>query len=68
MTSELNSPSCANRAFQLLLVDDNCLIHQALKLCLPKEWNVYGVQDPNYTPHDRFFHAAFCRHASLMEI
>jgi CheY-like chemotaxis protein len=35
------------------------LIHQALKLCLPKEWNVYGVQDPNHVPYERFFHAAF---------
>ncbi|MBL7671628.1 MAG: sigma-54-dependent Fis family transcriptional regulator [Bdellovibrionaceae bacterium] len=67
MTSEKNSDSQVSsknalqstRAFHLLLVDDDPLIHQALKLCLPKEWNVYGVQDPNHVPFERFFHAAF---------
>lgn len=47
-----------NRAFNLLLVDDDILIHQALRLSLPKEWTLQGVQHPDHVPYERFFHAA----------
>src|SRR5687768_8618904 len=48
-----------SRAFHLLLVDDDTLVHQSLKLTLPKEWSLYGVQKPEHVPYDKFFHAAF---------
>lgn len=51
----MNSP----RAFHLLLVDDDTLVQQSLKLTLPKEWSLYGVQRPEHVPYDKFFHAAF---------
>lgn len=43
----------------LLVVDDDPLIHQALKACIQKPWKIRGVQDPKLIPEDGFFHAAF---------
>lgn len=49
----------SNRVFHLLLVDDDVLIQQALKLSLPPEWKLYSVQDPQHVPYEKFFNAAF---------
>lgn len=49
----------SNYEFILLVVDDDPLIHQALKSCLQKPWKIVGVQDPKLIPTDYFFHAAF---------
>lgn len=49
----------SNFEFILLVVDDDYLIHQALKACLNKPWKVVSVEDPKQIPQDMLFHAAF---------
>ena len=48
----------ATRAFHLLVVDDDSLIHQALKLCVPAPWKIFSVSKKELVPYDHFFHAA----------
>jgi DNA-binding NtrC family response regulator len=47
------------REFSLLFVDDDPLLHQSLKLIIPKQWRVISCQDPSLVPFDKFFHLAF---------
>ncbi len=47
------------REFSLLFVDDDPLLHQSLKLIIPKQWRVISCQDPRHVPFDKFFHLAF---------
>lgn len=49
----------SNYEFILLVVDDDPLIHQALKACIQKPWKIVGFQSPKDIPEDYFFHAAF---------
>ncbi|MBN8537350.1 MAG: sigma-54-dependent Fis family transcriptional regulator [Deltaproteobacteria bacterium] len=49
----------SNYEFILLVVDDDPLIHQALKACIQKPWKIIGFQDPQLIPEDFLFHAAF---------
>ncbi|MES3037018.1 MAG: sigma-54 dependent transcriptional regulator [Bdellovibrionota bacterium] len=46
------------QVFTLLVVDDDPLIHQTLKMAVPKGWKVISVQDPLYIPWQHTFHAA----------
>ena len=48
-----------NREFSLLFVDDDPLLHQSLKMIVPKQWRVISCQDPSLVPFDKFFHLAF---------
>lgn len=48
-----------NKQFSLLIVDDDPLIHQTLKLILPKNWKPYSIQNIELLHFDRYFHAAF---------
>ncbi|MFP5520685.1 MAG: sigma-54-dependent transcriptional regulator [Bdellovibrionia bacterium] len=48
-----------NRAFNLLLVDDDPLVHETIKLILPQGWKVFSVQNFQLLSIDRFYHAAF---------
>lgn len=45
--------------FHLLIVDDDPLIHQALKLIQPPHWKFYSISKPEHLTFDRFYHAAF---------
>lgn len=45
--------------FFLLVVDDDPLIHQSIKLIVPPQWKVFSVQNPNDLNVDRMYHAAF---------
>ncbi|WP_413290498.1 sigma-54-dependent transcriptional regulator [Bdellovibrio sp. HCB337] len=47
-----------NRAFHLLAVDDDPLIHQSLKLCVSAPWKVISVSKKELVPYTTFFHAA----------
>ena len=47
------------REFSLLFVDDDPLLHQSLKMIVPKQWRVISCQDPSLVPFDKFFHLAF---------
>jgi DNA-binding NtrC family response regulator len=47
------------KEFSLLFVDDDPLLHQSLKLIVPKQWRVISCQDPTLVPYDKFFHLAF---------
>ncbi len=47
----------ANR--NLLVVDDDDLIHQSVQLVLPKNWQVTSAKTLAAIPTDGFFHAAF---------
>ncbi len=49
----------ASRVFNLLIVDDDPLIHQALKLSLPSQWKAFSAQSEELIPIERFYHAAF---------
>ena len=49
----------SNTNFTLLVVDDDPLIHQSLKLILPNHWKMFSVQNPEHIHVDRFYHAAF---------
>ncbi len=46
------------RAFNLLVVDDDPLIHQSLKLAIPAPWKIFSVSKLDLIPYDHFFHAA----------
>jgi DNA-binding NtrC family response regulator len=46
------------RALHLLVVDDDLLIHQSLKLCVPSPWKVFSVSKKDLVPYGNFFHAA----------
>lgn len=43
----------------LLVVDDDDLIHQSVQLVLPKNWRITSAKALNQIPKDGFFHAAF---------
>src|SRR5690606_26385170 len=43
----------------LLVVDDDDLIHQSLALILPKNWKVHSSRTLSDIPNEGFFHAAF---------
>lgn len=47
------------RVFTLLIVDDDSLIHQSFRLCLPGHWRPVSATQPDEIPTDRSFHAAF---------
>lgn len=46
------------RAFHLLVVDDDSLIHQSLKLCVSAPWKIVSVSKKELVPYTNFFHAA----------
>jgi len=46
------------RAFHLLVVDDDSLIHQSLKLCVSAPWKIVSVSKKELVPYSNFFHAA----------
>jgi Response regulator containing CheY-like receiver, AAA-type ATPase, and DNA-binding domains len=47
------------RVFSLLIVDDDPLIHQSLKLALPNHWKVFSAHNLESIQYERFYHAAF---------
>jgi len=47
-----------NRAFHLLVVDDDPLIHQSIKLCVSAPWKIISVSKKELVPYTTFFHAA----------
>jgi DNA-binding NtrC family response regulator len=47
------------RAFTLLVVDDDPLIHQSLKMSLPSYWKIYSAHSLESIQYERFYHAAF---------
>lgn len=47
------------RVFSLLIVDDDNLIHQSLKMSLPSHWKVFSAQKLEAVQFERFYHAAF---------
>ncbi len=47
-----------SRAFHLLVVDDDSLIHQSLRLLIPSHWKLVSAKEFSDIPFDRFFHAA----------
>ena len=47
------------RVFSLLIVDDDPLIHQSLKLALPNHWKVFSAHNLEAIQYERFYHAAF---------
>jgi DNA-binding NtrC family response regulator len=46
------------RAFHLLIVDDDFLIHQSLKVCVSAPWKIVSVSKKDLVPYTNFFHAA----------
>ncbi len=52
-------PMATTRVFSLLIVDDDNLIHQALKMCLPAHWKVHSAFTMESVQFERFYHAAF---------
>lgn len=49
----------ATQFFSLLIVDDDPLVHQSLKLCLPTHWKVFSAPKLEAIQYERFYHAAF---------
>ncbi len=49
----------STREFCLLFVDDDPLLHQSLKMIMPKHWRVISCQSPEVVPFGQFFHLAF---------
>lgn len=47
------------RVFSLLIVDDDPLIHQSLKMILPSHWKVFSAHTLESIQFERFYHAAF---------
>lgn len=45
--------------FNLLIVDDDPLIHQIFKTLVGKPWRIYSIQDYQRVPTNVIFHAAF---------
>lgn len=48
-----------NIQFHLLLVDDDPILIESVKLILPKHWKVIAVQDPANINYHFMYHAAF---------
>lgn len=48
-----------SRAFHLLIVDDDPLIHQSLKLILPPQWKAYSARSLAEVTFERVYHLAF---------
>lgn len=48
-----------NGKFHLLVVDDDSLIHDSIKLILPKNWSMHSSFSNKDLPSTGFFHAAF---------
>jgi DNA-binding NtrC family response regulator len=46
------------RVFSLLIVDDDPLIHQSLKLCLPTHWKIFSAQKLEAIQYERFYNSA----------
>ncbi len=49
----------SNRVFSILIVDDDLLVQQSLKLILPKNWKVFSATKIEAIQYERFYHAAF---------
>lgn len=49
----------STRVFSLLIVDDDPLVHQSLKLALPSHWKVFSATKLEAVQYTRFYHAAF---------
>ncbi|KYG65798.1 transcriptional regulator [Bdellovibrio bacteriovorus] len=49
----------STRVFSLLIVDDDPLVHQSLKLALPSHWKVFSATKLEAIQYTRFYHAAF---------
>ncbi len=49
----------SNRVFSLLVVDDDPLVHQALKMIVPSHWRLYSAIRLEALFPERFYHAAF---------
>lgn len=47
------------RVFSLLVVDDDPLIHQSLKMILPSQWKMFSAHRLEAVQYERFYHAAF---------
>ncbi|WP_413568467.1 sigma-54-dependent transcriptional regulator [Bdellovibrio sp. HCB117] len=47
------------RVFSLLIVDDDPLVQQSLKMCLPNHWKVFSAPTLEAIQYERFYHAAF---------
>lgn len=47
------------RVFSLLVVDDDPLIHQSLKLSLPSHWRLFSAYNLESLQSTRFYHGAF---------
>ncbi len=47
-----------NSVFQILVVDDDLLIHKSIKMCLPPQWKLTSAMNIDEIPDHRFFHAA----------
>ncbi|HPI39572.1 MAG TPA: sigma-54 dependent transcriptional regulator [Pseudobdellovibrionaceae bacterium] len=45
--------------FFLLIVDDDALIHESIKLVVPECWKIFSVRNPEDVNYSRFYHAAF---------
>jgi DNA-binding NtrC family response regulator len=45
--------------YNLLLVDDDPLISQTIRMLLPNEWKLFSIQDPKQLNPHYHFHAAF---------
>lgn len=45
--------------FKLLIVDDESLVHDSLRLLLPKNWSIHSCLSQVSIPTEGFFHAAF---------
>lgn len=49
----------SNRVFNLLIVDDDPLIHQSLKLILPQHWRPTSARSIDEISTERMYHLAF---------
>ncbi|HWU43419.1 MAG TPA: sigma-54 dependent transcriptional regulator [Bdellovibrio sp.] len=47
------------RVFSLLVVDDDPLIHQSLKMIAPSQWRIFSARTEEAVQYERFYHAAF---------
>lgn len=45
-------------ALKLLVVDDDSLVLESVKLALPEPWDMEAYNSPDDVPEDRFYHAA----------
>ncbi|MGZ3773461.1 MAG: sigma-54-dependent transcriptional regulator [Bdellovibrio sp.] len=57
-TPDLRSMT-ATKTFSLLIVDDDPLVHQSIKMCLPNYWKIFSAPRLEAIQFERFFHAAF---------